>query len=54
MPLNHQKDENDCRNDFMINLHECYEVKLGFELAIPGSGVRLTKTALQNMAEGPD
>ena len=32
--------KNDRRNDFMINLHKSYVVKLGFELVTPGSAVR--------------
>ena len=39
--LNQQNGENDHRNDSMINLHESNVAKLGFELAIPGSAVRL-------------
>ena len=35
--LNQQKGENDCRNDFLINIHKSKLVKPGFEL---GSAVR--------------
>ena len=31
--LNQQKGENDCRNDFVISIHESYVAKLGFKLA---------------------
>ena len=41
--LNQRKGENDCRNDFMINLHGNYLAKLGFELVTPGSVVRHAK-----------
>ena len=33
--LNQRKDEHDCRNYFMINLHENYVAELGFVLATP-------------------
>ena len=41
--LNQQKGENDCRNYFMINLHESYAAELGFKHANPGSAVKRTK-----------
>ena len=32
---------NDHKNDFQINLHECYVAEVGFDLVTPGSVVRL-------------
>ena len=40
--LNQFMGENECRNYFMIKLHECYVVKLEFGLVTPGSAVRRT------------
>ena len=45
--------KNDHRSDSIINLHELYVAKLGFEHATPGSAVRCATDRIMELAEYP-